>query len=134
MMKVLKTAPLPIVLLAFSLVCPTELSLYLGGLRLPPHRVALIVLFITALVRLFQAKPVQLMACDGLMMAYGQDYYEFSRKAAVYVDKILKGAKSADLPIEQPTAYKLAINQKTAKAIGISVPISLLVSADEVIE
>lgn len=71
MMKVLRTAPLPIVLLAISLVCPTELSLFLGGLRLPPHRVALIVLLIAAIVRLARAKPIQLMACDWLMLAYG---------------------------------------------------------------
>lgn len=71
MLKALKACPAPIVVLVLSLVCPTELSLFLGGLRLPPHRVALIVLLIAALVRLFQAKPIQLMACDGLMLAYG---------------------------------------------------------------
>jgi putative ABC transport system substrate-binding protein len=74
------------------------------------------------------------LAQDGLLMAYGQDYDEFARKAAVYVDKILKGAKPANLPIEQPTEFKLAINLKTANALGLKIPVSLIVSADEVIE
>ena len=71
MWKAVKTAPLPIVLLVVSLVCPTELSLFLGGMRLPPHRVALIVLVIAALIRVSRAKPIKLMACDGLMLLYG---------------------------------------------------------------
>jgi putative ABC transport system substrate-binding protein len=71
---------------------------------------------------------------DGLLMAYGQDYYEFARKAAIYVNKILRGGKPADLPIEQPTQFKLAINLKTATALGLTIPASLIVSADEVIE
>ena len=74
------------------------------------------------------------LAQDGFLIAYGQDYEEFARKAAVYVDKILKGTKPADLPIEQPTRFKLAINQRTAKALGLTIPASLIVSADEVIE
>jgi hypothetical protein len=71
MWKAMKTAPLPIVLLVVSLVCPTELSLFLGGMRLPPHRVALIILVIAALIRMSRAKPIKLMACDGLMLLYG---------------------------------------------------------------
>ena len=71
MMKVLEAAPLPITILAISLACPTELSLYLGGLRLPPHRVALIVLLVTAIIKQMQAKPIQLMASDSLMLADG---------------------------------------------------------------
>ena len=71
---------------------------------------------------------------DGFLMSYGPDFPEYFRKLAGYVDRILKGAKPSDLPIEQPTRLKLAINMKTAKAIGLSMPLSLLVSADEVIE
>jgi putative ABC transport system substrate-binding protein len=74
------------------------------------------------------------MARNGLLMAYGQDFSDYYKKAAVYVDKILKGAKPADLPIEQPTQLKLAINLKTAKALGLTIPASLIVAADEVIE
>jgi putative ABC transport system substrate-binding protein len=74
------------------------------------------------------------MSRDGLLLSYGQDFAEYLRKAAVYADKILKGAKPADLPVEQPTVLKLAINLKTAKALGLTIPTPLLIAADEVIE
>jgi putative ABC transport system substrate-binding protein len=67
-------------------------------------------------------------------MNYGQNVAEFHRKAAEYVDRILKGAKPEDLPVEQPTKFDLVINRKTAEALGLPIPQGLLVSADRVIE
>jgi putative ABC transport system substrate-binding protein len=94
----------------------------------------------TALVKLADEYRMPTMYWDGQfvtiggLLAYGPSAGDLSRRAALYVDKILKGAKPADVPVEQPTKFRLVINLKTAKTLGLTIPSSLLLRADQVIE
>ena len=92
---------------------------------------------ITALAakyRLPAIYPLRIFIPDGGLIAYGIERVDMFRRTANYVDRILRGATPIELPVQQPTKFELAINLKTAKALGLNVPPSMLLSADEVIE
>jgi len=84
--------------------------------------------------RLPMVYPYRVMVADGGLVAYGPDIPDLYRRAATYIDRIIKGEKPADLPVQQPIKYELAINLRTAKALGLTFPQRLLATADEVIE
>jgi putative ABC transport system substrate-binding protein len=93
-----------------------------------------LIISLAARHRLPAVYPYRLWAADGGLISYGPDPVDQNRQAAGYVDRILKGEKPADLPVQSPTKYELVINLKAAKAIGLTVPPSLLSRADEIIE
>src|SRR5262249_17225250 len=100
--------------------------------RTGKHRNLIIAL--AARHRLPTIYPYRYMAEDGGLISYGVDVIDLYRRSASYVDRILKGEKPVDLPVQAPTKFELVINLKTAKALGLNVPPSLLARADKVIE
>ena len=84
--------------------------------------------------RLPTISPTQEFVEAGGLMSYGVSTRDFNRRAAFYVDKIIKGAKPGDLPVQQPTRFFLTINRKTADALGLTIPLELLVQSDEIVE
>jgi putative ABC transport system substrate-binding protein len=116
----------------------TEAVVPNGGLIMPTgpwigNKTALIV-GLAARHRLPAVYPARERVVDGGLISYAPDLLDMFRRSASYVDRILKGAKPADLPIQLPTKYELVVNLKTAKAIGLTIPETFLVRADEVIE
>jgi putative ABC transport system substrate-binding protein len=93
-----------------------------------------LIIALAARHRLPAVYPYRYFAASGGLLSYGSDVADIFRRAAGYVDRILKGASPGDLPVQAPTKYELVINLKTAKALDIEVPTMLLARADEVIE
>ena len=109
-----------------------------GGLLVMPDPLTIthreLIVALAARHRLPAAYPYRFFATSGGLMSYGIDRVDLYRRAAAYVDRVLKGAKAGDLPIQQPTKFESVINLKTVKALGLTVPPKLLFTADEVIE
>ena len=109
------------------------MTLPLGRLRLATrHRELIITL--AARHRLYAVYPSRYYVAGGGLLSYGPDQVDQYRRAAAYVDRILKGEKPADLPVQAPTNYELVLNLKTAKALGLDIPAPVYARADEVIE
>jgi ABC-type uncharacterized transport system substrate-binding protein len=118
---------------AFATLTGTTQALYVcGDALVTAHRAGISTLALAG--RLPTIYPDRAFVETGGLMAYGANNADLFRRAASYVDKILRGAKPGDLPVEQPTKFEFAINLKTAKALGLEIPPSLLARADEVIE
>jgi putative ABC transport system substrate-binding protein len=119
---------------AFAAVAKERVGalLVLSDAMLSSHRTRLADLAVRS--RLPSAYAVRESVEAGGLMSYGPSFLDLYRRSAADVDKILKGAKPADLPVEQPTKFELVINLKTAKALGLTIPPSLLQRADQVIE
>ena len=109
-----------------------------GGLVLPPDTTTVLhrdlIIELAARHRLPAVYALRVFVAAGGLMFYGTDFVELSRQGASYVDRILRGAKAADLPVQLPTKFETVVNLKTAKALGLTVPQGLLVAADEVVE
>jgi putative ABC transport system substrate-binding protein len=107
-----------------------------GGMIVAPHPITRghLIIDLAARYRLPSIYPFRFYARDGGLVSYGIDQVDQFRRAATYVDRILRGTKPADLPVQQPTKYELVINLKTANSLGLEIPPSLLARADEVIE
>jgi putative tryptophan/tyrosine transport system substrate-binding protein len=110
----------------------TEAVLVLASPFLNAHRH--LVIELAARHRLPATYEASTFVAAGGLMSYGPSFSDMYRRAAVYVDKILKGSKPADLPVEQPTKFELAINRKTAQALGLAIPSSLLLRVDHIVE
>jgi putative tryptophan/tyrosine transport system substrate-binding protein len=107
-----------------------------GMLMLPPPLIAdrITILKLAAQHQLPAIYSLRALATEGGLLSYSADLVDQSRRAASYVDRLVHGAKVADLPVQFPTKYQLAVNMKTAKAIGLTIPEAFLLHADELIE
>jgi putative ABC transport system substrate-binding protein len=109
-----------------------------GGLIVTPNGLAIVhrelIINLAARYKLPAIYPFRFFVAEGGLVAYGPDVADQYRRAAVYVDRILKGAKPGELPVEQSTRLVLSVNLKTARSLGITVPAMLLAVADEAIE